>query len=226
MKIKQFVITGLIAIAMSPAFAADFENFKITVDKDGTILMDEDSAKLAKALEQYNASLKLSEDIRAERTKCKSNDGTWFDGYCISKNPCTSKKATDKKHCIKHFEDIQVATNTRAAYIVQTYVKNILKWEGCAELKIPKSSVMGQDYIQCINPADGNVRMFEFDDISESDNRVADRDYAYAMCLALGGKASGLTGDSKNVTCSKITKKTCEDKLNGKFESNKCKIAF
>lgn len=224
MKLKSFVVAGVIAAAVSPV-RADVSDFKVTVDKDGKVLMDQDSARLAKALEAYNAALKLSDDIKKERTKCISAGNFWYDGKCVSKNPCTSKNASDKQHCITKFKDVQVATETRAANIVKTYVTNILKWDGCAEIVVPKSKAIGQDYIRCVN-TDGNIRVFEFDDMSESNNRLADSNYAYAMCLALGGTATFPKSGATSLICNKVNKQTCEDKLDGAMKDGKCNIAF
>ncbi len=225
MKTKSFVVAGMIAAVCSPVMA-DLSEFKVKVDKDGQIIMDADSAKLAQALEKYNNALKLSEEVKAERQKCLSAKNFWYDGYCVSKNPCTSKKTSDKKHCITAFKDVQVASTVRAANIVKNYAINVLKWEGCANLKVPKSKGMGQDYVECINPADGNIRVFEFDDMSESSNLLAENNYAYAMCVALKGKAAFPKKNSHEVVCSGISKQNCENSLNGYFESNKCTVAM
>lgn len=224
MKVKSFVVAGMIAAAISPAISAEL-NSRVDKNTGEIIFEDADSAKMIKMLNEYNAKLKLSEEIKAKRTRCLSNKDIWFDGNCISKNPCTSTNANDKKHCVKYFDKVQVATNTRAAYIVKTYAKNILKWEGCANLKVPKSKAAGQDYIMCTNPANGDVRMFEFDDMSESNNRLAASNDAFAMCLSLGGKAVFPKSGAEELTCSNVTKQKCYV-LNGSFASNKCTIAF
>lgn len=225
MKIKSLVVAGVIAAVGSPVMAA-VSDFKVEVSKDGQIIMDADSAALAKALEAYNSALKLSEEVKAERQKCLSGGNFWYDGYCVSKNPCKGKKATDKKHCVTAFKNVQVASNVRAANIVKTYAKNVLKWEGCANLKVPKSKATGQDFIECMNPADGDVRVFEFDDMSETSNLLGDNNYAYAMCVALKGKATFPKRDAHEVVCSGISKQNCENELNGNFESSKCKVVM
>ncbi len=226
MKTKSFVVAGMIAAVCSPVMADDLSDFKVKVGKDGDVIIDADSTKFVKMLEAYNKALKLSEEIKAERQKCLSDDNFWYDGYCVSKNPCTGKRAKDKNHCVKLFKYVQVATTVRAANIVKNYAINVLKWEGCANLKVPKSKAFGQDYIECINPADGNVRVFEFDDMSESSNLLADNNYAYAMCIALKGKAAFPKKDAHQVICSGVNKQTCENRLNGSFKSNKCRIAM
>lgn len=224
MKIKSFIIAGLVVAFVSPVMADD-DGFKVTVSKDGDIITDGDSARLVKLLEQYNNAQKLSDEIRAARQSCLSHRGTWYDGYCISQNPCKSEKDSDEKHCVKDFKNVQVATNIRAARIVKTYVQNVLKWEGCAEMKIPKSKATGQDYITCQN-TDGDIRVFEFDDMSESVNLLADNNYAYAMCIAFNGKATFPKKKAHEVICKEIDASICEDKLNGAFELNECRMVM
>lgn len=226
MKIKSFVVAGLVVASVSPVMAGDLDDFKVTVDKNnGNIIIDPDSAKMIDALKKYEAAQKMSEEIKAQRQKCLSAGNFWIDGNCISKNPCTSSKASDQKYCVKAFKDVQVATEVRAANIMKTYVVNVLKWEGCAEMRVPKSAAFGQDYIYCKGP-DGDFRMFEFDDMSESVNVLADNNYAYGMCIALKGKMTFPKKDARTVTCTGISKANCENKLNGAFESNKCKVVM
>lgn len=225
MKTKTFVIAGLVAAAVSPAMA---DEFKPLVDPNSTEIYftNEESVEFGKKLQAYLAAQDLSNELKAEKTKCISADNYWYDGKCIPKNPCKSKKAADKKYCITVFDKVQVSTGNRAARIVDTYAKNVLKWDGCAELAAPKSKKAGQDYIRCVNPANGDIRVFEFDDISESKNTLADNNYYYAMCISLKGKAEFPKKKEKFVECTNIKKKVCEDTLFGAFKDNKCTIKF
>lgn len=223
MKVKSFIIAGLIAATASPAFADDFKTDVNKTTGEITFLNDE-SAQLAAQFEQYLATRQLSEEIEAQRRKCKSKRGHWFDGYCISKNPCTSKDDADQKYCIKTFKKVQVAKNTHAADIVNTYAKKVLKWNGCYNLSIPKSKAAGQDYILCVNPADEDVRMFEFDDMSEKTASLALSNYTWAMCQALGGKSTFPKKGVSEVICAGITETECDTKLNGAFEKNACTV--
>lgn len=224
MKAKSFVVAGLIAGALSPAFA-DVTDFKVTVDKDtGKVLMDEDSAALAVALKKLQDAEKLSADIQKAKQQCTSKNDFWYEGNCISKNPCTSKKEADKKYCVTAFKKVQVASEQDGANIVKAYVKNVLKWEGCAGgIKIPKSKAMGQDYITCQSPT-GEPRVFEFDDLSESSNKLAVSNRAYGLCIAYKGKMTFPKSGADQVVCNGISKKICEDTLFGSFESNKCVV--
>lgn len=224
MKVKSFIAAGMIAAVVSPVMA-DGDEFKVSVDKDGKILMDADSAKFAQMLEKYNNALKLSGEIQKTRAQCISKKDFWYDGKCVPKNPCTSKDAADKKFCVTAFKNVQVATPEDGGRIVMAYVKNVMKWEGCAGgLKVPKSKASGQDYIECINPADGEPRVFEFDDLSETSNKLASSNRAYGMCIALKGKAAFPKRNATEVVCSGISAKVCEDSLWGAFESGKCTV--
>lgn len=140
---------------------------------------------------------------------------------CIPSNPCTSKDAADKKYCVKVFKDVQVGMESKGALVVKHYVKNVLKWSTCADMVVPKSKALGQDYISCRNPENGEPRVFEFDDLSETNNVLAANNYAYGLCIAHGGKATFPKKDADTVECTKLKKAACEE-IGGLFSANIC----
>ncbi len=215
MKVKSFVVAGLVAAAIAPAYAQDCAE----AAKNGAIFVFCGDNAIARAKE-------LAQDVskNAKQMTCLAGGSAWYNDKCYSISNC-SKDA----NCVTAFEDIQVSSGRIAADLVTTYVQNVLGWNGCAGgLEIPKSKALGDDFIMCKRrtSADSEVRIFQFDDMSESVNSLAAKDYARGKCFAIGGKVSKVNekGANAHVVCTGVDAEVCKTAVSGTASGKNCQI--
>jgi hypothetical protein len=239
MKVKKLIIIGMMAAVLAPLGAmADGLDLTTTKDADGNLVFQSSETNEAyKAFTemrtQNEAKAKQDEEKEKQRLKCINSmdergntTHRWLlvdEGVCISKNPCTSKVASEKKYCNDTFKKVQVMTPNTAANIVLAYAKNTLKWNSCVDLQVPKKGAKsGQDYLECTNPENGDFRMFEFDDVSESKAVLARNNEIYALCIAGGGKTAFPKKREERVECTGVTEQYCTETIGGGFAGGKC----
>lgn len=230
---KYLIMTGVIAAMLVNAGAVKAEReYELNTRDNGVISLTREemlafSASLKQLDKEESARIAKDKELSEARKDClnaKAKTHRWLEDKCVEKNLCKTKDAAlKKKYCVNVFKDVQVATANKAANIVETYVVNQLKWEGCAILEVPKSGVTGQDYLECTGP-DAGFRIFEFDDISESDNIMASNNNAYALCISVKGKMKFPESDAEQVECTGISERNCKEVLGGSFAGTKCTL--
>ncbi len=155
-----------------------------------------------------------SAEMTRERQKelCdKSPIRIWVEktGSCVPKNAC---KAADrfKSYCNRTFKDIQVKDFSKVKELISLYMQKNTAVGGCSEFIDLNSGMgsngtnaVGQDYFGCYTSV-GEYIVFEFDDASESDSRVAWIGFEEGRCVAVGG-----TPKNEGKECFGLSKQVC-----------------
>jgi hypothetical protein len=121
-----------------------------------------------------------------DKIKCLANSDKafWIEskGACIPLNPCGNSRFS--AYCVRAFANIQVGNASQAIQLAEKYAE-YNEGINCKVVNAPKSKLTGQDFIVCIGEDD--YLQFEFDDVSETDNTVAELGYQEGLCIAYGG---------------------------------------
>lgn len=250
---KNLIALGVIAAALQTggAWAAEFvqrgdntwEMMYTQEEKDASnAKYDINDETIGVAMDAVNA--KINECEKDKKMRWVADPRSNFNaGVCIDRNPCKSKNnGIKEEYCVDVFKKVQLGSPVDVPQIINLYVKNVLEWEGagnvyCANLQIPDSKKVGQDYVLCEKVGEnrangknsiGSFRMFEFGDLSESNNRLGRAHQKYALCIALKGNVSGQVPkrNVEEVVCKGVSEDDCENVLIGTYKSRgqECRI--
>lgn len=138
----------------------------------------------------------------ANEQACNNSVKTIWDAkdqVCVPKDPCHSKLyKNNNRYCNTVFSRTQVGDVETAQRLINLYVQAALNSKGHCKEFLPvngdgEPKHVGDDYIGCVT-REGAFVSFQFDDVSERFNKVADGNYYRAACEVLGGTPDGAAG--------------------------------
>ncbi len=166
---------------------------------------------------------------QADKDKCLANPDkvVWIEskGACIPVNPCNNSKY--EAYCNRIFKDVQVANKSNALDLIRLYSEKFFgtrycdiesKWIG--NTLSSDGTLIGDDYYGC--KLNGNYIVFQFDDVSESNEAVGFYGIHQGVCLVFGGQPDWKSMTPREYFCTGVSEADCKPEIGRKYdESNK-----